>query len=174
MPTSDPNIFPPVIEGAIKLQPKSILDIGCGFGAYGYLLRQYLEVAQKRYTREEWKLKIDAVEAFKDYIGIIQKLVYDTIYVGDITEVIYKIKKYDIILLLGVIEHLDKKKGYKILDILKKRSKHLYISTPIYFRNQGAFMGNEYERHVSLWSENDFEGSKTLLKTERLLLVKYG
>jgi 2-polyprenyl-3-methyl-5-hydroxy-6-metoxy-1,4-benzoquinol methylase len=176
MPTSNPNIIPHIVNSIVKLQPKSILDVGCGFGAYGYLLRQYLDVAQKRYTKKDWKIKIDAVEIFPKYITPLQKLIYNNIFLNDIVKAAPRIsRKYDVILALGVIEHLKKKDGYKVLEILKdKTKKQLYISTPKFFRHQGAFLGNENERHVSLWTEHDFRGSKTLINDGRVLLIRYG
>ena len=49
------------------LQPRSILDVGCGFGKYGMLLREYLDVWHERYDKERWQVRIVGIEAFEQY-----------------------------------------------------------------------------------------------------------
>jgi hypothetical protein len=44
MPTSDVCNVPSILTVVGNLQPQSILDIGCGFGKYGMLMREYLEL----------------------------------------------------------------------------------------------------------------------------------
>ena len=39
------------INKIIQLQPKSVLDVGCGFGKWGYLCREYLDVFPGSPTR---------------------------------------------------------------------------------------------------------------------------
>jgi len=51
-----------------KLNPKSILDIGVGFGRWGILFREFLEVWGSNNYSGDWERVIDGVEIFPDYI----------------------------------------------------------------------------------------------------------
>ncbi len=38
-----------MIDWLVELQPRSVLDIGVGFGKWGFLAREYLDVNAERY-----------------------------------------------------------------------------------------------------------------------------
>ena len=44
MPSSRPNTIPTVIHLVKQFQPKSILDVGIGFGKWGHLFREYTDI----------------------------------------------------------------------------------------------------------------------------------
>ena len=67
MPQGDVYNIPWVIKLLSKIDPSSILDIGIGNGSYGFLIRQYLDIAKGRLSRDEWELMIDGIEVFPDY-----------------------------------------------------------------------------------------------------------
>jgi len=56
------------IELIRKINPESILDIGVGFGRWGFLFREFLEIWDDENYSGKWKRKIDGVEIFPDYI----------------------------------------------------------------------------------------------------------
>ena len=62
---------------------------------------------------------------------------------------------YDLVLFMDVIEHVKREKGLEML----KKARHWIVSTPNYVSGQGAMFGNEYEAHISEWSQNDFKKS---------------
>ena len=64
MPTSYFEAIPDLIAAVKAESPESVLDVGIGFGKYGLLLREVLDVAALRYRREDWHVRIDGVEAF--------------------------------------------------------------------------------------------------------------
>ncbi|HET7642950.1 MAG TPA: hypothetical protein VFK40_05540, partial [Nitrososphaeraceae archaeon] len=74
----------------IALKPFSFLDIGNGFGKYGVLSREYLELWD---GREEYKFRrrIDGIKFFENYIIPLHKFIYNNIYTENITELIKKI-----------------------------------------------------------------------------------
>ena len=41
MPTSQPYQLGAIMELVVRAQPKSVLDVGVGFGKYGYLVRSH-------------------------------------------------------------------------------------------------------------------------------------
>ena len=66
MPTSVPYCVPVIASIARQLRPKSVLDVGVGFGKYGYLFREYLDVwdmhSVRDYERRRWTTRIEGIE----------------------------------------------------------------------------------------------------------------
>jgi hypothetical protein len=60
----------------LKINPKSILDIGCGFGSFGVLCREYTDVVQGRIRRDTYKTYIEAVEIDPNYIILLKFIIY--------------------------------------------------------------------------------------------------
>ena len=52
MPTSWYQAIPSIMEQIEYQRPKSILDVGVGFGKYGLLIRDILEIPYKNYKKE--------------------------------------------------------------------------------------------------------------------------
>lgn len=157
MPTSYYQAIPHVMQHIQMEAPKSILDIGVGFGKYGVLCREVLEVAYGRYHRHQWQVRIDGVEAYKDYRNPIYEHVYDKVYYQDIRELVHQLPSYDVILLIDVIEHMPKEEGLLLVEqLLEHTTKVLLISTPLYPDPQGDYAKNSYERHCSRWAPLDF------------------
>ena len=68
-------------------------------------------------------------------------------------------KKFDLVLLYDVIEHLPKKKGFELLEKCEQlASKYVLLQTPNGFLEQGPEFGNEHQRHLSGWFPQDFAG----------------
>ena len=68
MPSSRANTIPTVIHLVRQLEPRSILDIGVGFGKWGHLFREYTDILQAehdppRYQRANWQVRIDGIAA---------------------------------------------------------------------------------------------------------------
>lgn len=156
MPTSDMRIIPFVVNEAFKLNPKSVLDVGCGFGKYGFLLREYLEITKERYLPRSWKVVIDALEIYKPYIQDWHGIFYDHVYTGDIRK--FALKDYDLILLCDVLEHLLWWDAKKALDRCLERSKWVILTMPNGFMHQNPVNGNRKEEHLSGFKPSDFSG----------------
>src|SRR5258705_7760837 len=162
MPSSRPNTIPTVIHLVRQLKPKSILDIGVGFGKWGHLFREYTDILAaehdaRRYRRRNWRVKIDGIEGHAAYLTPMHRYLYDTIHIGDATKLIRKLPSYDFIFLGDIIEHLEKDVGQDLLrNCIAKACKATAITTPKFETHQPDLCGNELERHRSLWSESDF------------------
>src|SRR6266568_4482900 len=96
MPSSRPNTVPTVIHLVRQLQPRSILDVGVGFGKWGHLFREYTDIQEAerdpaRYQRHNWQVKIDGIEGYSDYLTEMHRYLYNEIYTGDALEVMKKI-----------------------------------------------------------------------------------
>ena len=99
MPSSQYYHISKLMEMIISLNPKSVLDIGSGFGKFGVLCREYLELWDGR-QKYEFNRRIDGVEVFQEYISPLHRYVYDNIYNENILDIVQKLKiRYDLVLL---------------------------------------------------------------------------
>lgn len=140
MPTSFPANREPIVKIVKELNPKRILDIGIGWGVYGSMLRVALPDAV-----------IDGVEVW-DYETEMWKS-YNHIYRVDLTDFDYP--KYDVYLIIDVIEHLTKEDARKLLDKLTGK---IMISTPRDYPQDNQ--DNPFENHISKWVIEDFKNYK--------------
>lgn len=172
MPSSRPNTIPTVVHLIRQLKPASILDVGVGFGKWGHLFREYTDIVEAerepgRYFRQNWRVRIDGIEAFADYITDMHRFIYNNLYIGDATKLLPSLPTYDIIFFGDVIEHLAKAEGLQLLtEALQKARRAVIVTTPRYETGQGPLCGNELERHRSLWKAKDFEKlGRAIVKT---------
>ena len=150
MPTSDPNVISFILNKIMEFRPKSILDVGVGFGKWGVLCREYMEIWNNGvYKKDRWRTKIDGIEVFFGYRNPIYDFVYNTVIFDNLMRHIRKFKDYDLVLLIDVIEHLQKKDADKVMKEISKNNNHYIISTPNGLYHQGEVFGNSYERHLS-------------------------
>jgi hypothetical protein len=163
MPTSRPNAIPTVVHVVRQLDPESILDVGVGFGKWGLLFREYSDIRlsedePSRYHRAGWKVRIEGIEGFPDYLTPVHDYVYDRIHRGLAQDLVPGLGEYDVVHVGDMIEHLSKEDGIALLTaLLAKARKALIVSTPKYDTHQSEHYGNELERHRSVWSKRDFE-----------------
>jgi 2-polyprenyl-3-methyl-5-hydroxy-6-metoxy-1,4-benzoquinol methylase len=157
MPSSSRIFIPYVCKYIENNQPKSILDIGIGFGKYGFLAREYIDIAHQRYDKSTWTTIIDGIEIFPNYVKELQKIIYNNIYIGDVVEQLKLVNEYDLIIFIDVIEHLTKEKGFEALRIIQQKSKFAIVATPIRMQPQEPENGNEAERHITQWSKKDLK-----------------
>jgi hypothetical protein len=156
MPTSHFYQMNEIAELIFVKNPDSVLDIGVGFGKYGVLTREYLEVWNERYSRDQWKVRVDGIEAFKEYVSPLHNFIYDHIYIGNALSVLPGLDhQYDLILLIDVLEHFDRDEGLKLLKLCQQSAKGVIVSTPKKFLEQHDYFGNAFEIHRSHWNEND-------------------
>lgn len=164
MPVSNYTNIPIIMK---KVKPlgkvRSVLDIGCGFGKYGMLFREYLDIRLKRYVKEDWLTRIDAVEIFPEYITPMHNYIYNNVYTDNIISLQHILPSYDIILAIEIIEHIKRVYVPELLSTLSRISmKALFITTPAVRLAIGENPGwsNENETHVSFWT---FNGLKVIL-----------
>lgn len=158
MPTSHHSYISRVIEEVRKQKPTSILDIGVGFGKWGHLFREYLDVMKGRVFKKDWQLKLEGVEIFKPYIMGHQKYIYDKIHIGDIVDIIDNLGSYDLIFGSDFLEHLPKEKGLELLPKLRAHTDKLILVVPTgtaWLNSQGEMYGNKFEAHVSAWEKSE-------------------
>jgi len=159
MPVSRPQHLSYLSNIILEIKPKTILDIGVGFGLIGMIFRQYTDIWNGNYKKENWQTRIDGIEIFKDYIGDIQLNIYDKIHIGNALDVLPNLDKYDLIYAGDVLEHFTKEDGWKLVKLLREKGKNVIIVTPKVVSKQGAAFNNVYETHRSQWTEDDFPNS---------------
>jgi hypothetical protein len=156
MPTSFPQQISTIVRFIMHLNPKSILDIGVGFGKYGMLSREYLEVWGHESNYGRFTRRIDGIEAFPEYLTPLHKYVYDHIYPGNALKVVDTLEiSYDLVIMVDVLEHFSKKEGKALIAKLLKKHRGVLISTPKEFLEQHDTFENEFETHRSHWSCSD-------------------
>jgi len=146
-----------IMELIILTQPRSILDIGVGFGKYGFLCREYLELLDGREKLHDWRRVIDGIEIFAEYITPLQKSLYNHIYIGDALDILPTLRRrYDLILLIDIIEHFDYNDGQRLLELCQLRGRNIIVSTPKINMPQNAMFCNPYEAHKSFYKKEHF------------------
>ncbi len=157
MPSSYFEQIPIIIDILLRLRPSSILDLGVGFGKYGFLAREYLEVwGENKKVFGKFQLRIDGVEGFKDYITPCHNYIYDNIYIEDIVNFSKKqTASYDVVLMIDVLEHINKNDGISLIQNLTQKNRNVIIATPSKFHKQGASFSNPLEIHRSYWHKRE-------------------
>ena len=148
-----------MVDWIIKIQPKSVLDIGVGYGKWGFLCREYSDINAHHYHPETWQVRIDGIEAFPEYATPLYSYIYNDIHYGDIRDILPTLPDYDLVIIGDVIEHFTKEDGKQLLSQLRKKSRYILLSSPTVFFTQEMF-DNDYETHRSLWTVHDFGNFK--------------
>lgn len=161
MGTSYAEQIPQIIHVVQQLRPQSVLDVGKGFGKYGMLLHEYvgLDISRRiepsRSLKEQSRLNIDAVEVDADLLMPHLEHFYRHVYRGDVAAIQEELPRYDLVLMVDVIEHIPKATGERLLRYWLERNEPVLVSTPVAFFEQHLFQ-SPHEEHVSHWAASDF------------------
>lgn len=156
MPTSDVHNIVPILTVIQQLEPRSVLDVGCGFGKYGVLLREYLDVWHKRLGADQWQVRLEGIDAFAPYRNPIWDYVYQKVHIGEAQELLPDLPDFDVILIADVIEHLERRQAVELVERCLEKCRALIVSTPKDFYPQQDTNHNPYETHQILWTGSDF------------------
>lgn len=149
----------PALMGILDLMSSvdSVLDVGCGFGKYGYLLREHLDIRKGNILPHQWSVKIDAVDKAENLSEIVQHSVYNEVYNRNIKDLLPELGRYDLILLADVIEYLEKDLARKLLSVLFES--HCNKAMSISFAPNKAYKKYpEQVMPISQWKQDDFIG----------------
>jgi hypothetical protein len=145
-----------VADYTARLMPdcELALDIGCGSHSHLSAFRP--------------KIVTIGMDAFPEAIQLARRRKLHDHYIqadilepdfGEVLERVNAIGRVDLVSLYGVIEHLPKSKGYEILERCEQlTAKYVILETPNGFLEQGPEFGNQFQRHLSGWYIQDFEG----------------
>ena len=176
MPVSTSIHLSHCLRWIVQLNPASVLDVGCGFGQWGFLSREYLDVFQGRVQPNEWNVRIDGIEVFEPYIQAHQRALYTSIDIADIREAVSNVDTHELIIAGDVIEHLDKDEGEDVVaQLYEKATRALLVAIPI---GEGwdhpEQHGNPGELHRSMWHVEDFEPYPSVQEMFQLPCGSYG
>lgn len=176
MPVSTSVHISHCLHHIITLGPRSVLDIGCGFGLWGFLCREHLDVANERVYPDKWQVRIDGIELFEPYIQTHQRALYNNIRIADVREAVKDIDEYELIIAGDVIEHLHKDDALTVIDALyAKATRALLINIPIGDGwDHPENHGNPGELHRSQWCVVDFAPYPTSHRLFELPCGQYG
>jgi len=141
-----------IIRNAMGGDVKTVLDLGCGEGNF-----------MKDIARDEnWR--ITGVELYTPSLEKAVKTgVYEKVIKGDVIKLPKTIsqKKYDIVFVSQVVEHLKKSDGKKALELWQKLAvKKLIVSTPVGFIEfdpiEESHEKNPLQKHQSGWQPEEF------------------
>jgi SAM-dependent methyltransferase len=143
MPTSEHWQIPRIVDVLVRERPRTVLDVGAGYGKFGLLAREYAGAA-----------RVDAVDAVPPRFQV-----YDHVYLGDLRSIESLLPsdptRYDLALFIDAIEHLEKDVAWKVLEVLTRRARRVLVTTPWGFRPQ-EIPGMPYETHRSGWFPWEF------------------
>ena len=155
MPSSYPESIPNIIQVlAVELKPNSVIDIGPGRGKYGLMMREYFPPENEGKGGWPHIKKIDCLEIFEPYITDVHRAVYDNVFIGNALD--FEFGGYDLYMMIDVVEHWPKEDALALIERCTQKGKVL-VSIPKNVGEQGAHYGNEWERHVSSWTPDDFK-----------------
>jgi SAM-dependent methyltransferase len=155
--------FLDVVLGFIPTNVKSVLDVGCGRGIVGAIVKIYRS-----------PIRIVGLDIFDPYLDFCRSLnIYSEIMKYDLrnTPLPFNDNEFDVAVALEVIEHLPKSYGYKLLSELERVGRRVIISTPKYFQRQPCYDGNPFQQHVSRWYSRDFRQLGYTVRGVGLMLI---
>ena len=164
MPFSHSSQLSAIVGFIEHLQPASILDVGVGMGQYGFLARNSLENVHLFHIegdrahlrpKDEWRVRIDGIEAFRGYLTPVHDYAYNNITIGDALKTLPAIedRAYDLVLGIDILEHFTEQDGLVFLAELKRIARRAaLVSTPKDFHEQEV-EANPYENHRSHWTD---------------------
>lgn len=181
MPTSEIEAVGDIVSIVRDLKPESIMEIGPGFGKYGHLFREYLDLENdacheietnpetetiqqtgkgRKITESSrgvyrFPTRIDCCEAFGDYITPLHEYIYDEIRIGDCRET--EISGYDLVTMIDVLEHLTLNDAATLIGRLIDGNGVVLVSVPAATEEQPDSFGNPFEIHKSQLGLSFFE-----------------
>lgn len=129
------------------LEMESVLDVGCGSNS------PLAKISKKFHSV--------GIDAFEPSIKKSKKAkIHDDYKLGDVLRMnkYFKKKSFDAVIALDIIEHLEKKDGFALLEQMESLArKKVILMTPHGFINQHPIEKNPYQVHKSGWFINEFK-----------------
>ncbi len=126
----------------------SILDVGCGQGFPMKMIKNRMKVK-----------KSIGVDLFRPYIEIGKKSkIHDQYVIADVRNIKFKERSFDVVLALQILEHLNKKEAWQLLDKIEKiAKKQVIIATPVGKMYHPPVDNNKLQLHKSAFYPEEFE-----------------
>jgi len=147
--TLDPIVLPLIVG-------HSILDVACGLGRWGYLLRTNFWCTRHGGDSEE--PQVIGVDLFQPILSKVKyHRIYDEVLRCHVSYLPFKDRSFDTVLASEIIEHLEYSEGMLLLNEVERIARRAVIlTTPNLLRKRGGLDTREgfnpYERHITRWS----------------------
>ena len=141
--------FLDIVLKFVPLKAKSILDIGCGRGIVGAIVKIYRDPP-----------KLVGLDIYDPYISFCRNLgIYSAIVKHNLQAFPYPFQRneFDVVIGLEVIEHLPKSLTSRMLCELERIAPRVIISTPNFFFKQPLYDDDPFQNHLSRLSIQDFK-----------------
>lgn len=132
------------------LTKKVVLDCGCGYGIWGYLVR-----AEKN-ANNAYLVGFDLHKPYMKYCKFHR--VYDDVILADARYLPFRRKSIDVVMAAEIVEHLEQEDGEIFLDRVDELCRGVaIISTPNGPAPEGHLVNESpLELHRSVWGVSDF------------------
>jgi SAM-dependent methyltransferase len=139
-----------VVIRKMALKDKVVLEVACGYGIWGHLLRAMVENGGNQ-------CYLVGCDIWKPYLAETEKYSpYDDLVKCDARFLPFRTDSIDFALAFEVLEHMSKNDGRQFLFRLREIGKKVLVSTPAGYFPQGKLRDNDFEEHRSGWTEPDF------------------
>lgn len=150
--STSPLIFDPLVVQ--NLEGTSFLDVGCGHGKWGYLLKKY------RWNKIN-PIEVTGVDLFAPHIHTLEKeSTYNHLLIASATQLPFPDKSFDSAVACEILEHLDQPEGGRLISELKRVCRLSFVVTTPNFpciRGGGetldGFNAFEAHKHNFLYKE---------------------
>ncbi len=156
MPISSWQAISDITAEIVRINPKSVLDLGVGFGLYGAICRNYLDAMHGRCSSDKWEAEIIGYEGHSAYQNAAWYL-YDKVHTADFSQFSQFGDSFDLVLMIDSLEHLAPSEWKHFLDMLVYNNRNVIVSVPNGVMEQGAAHGNELERHRTTFYGPEFD-----------------
>jgi ubiquinone/menaquinone biosynthesis C-methylase UbiE len=152
----------PLIDGY------TILDVGCGWGKWGSLIRTCWYRTNKGTGNTLPKLLVGADLFLPSLKRVKSHKIYDDVVLCHAAFLPFKENVVDVVLAIEMLEHIEKSDGTNVLTELERTSNNtVIVSTPHISPYREGTMGpegfNKYDAHISKWRAKDFRSRNYLV-----------
>ena len=149
------KLVPLVMSRVPAVKDQMILDVACGYGKWGYLIK--IDKILFR-TMGEGSTLIGC-DIFLPYLKFVKRhSVYDDVIQCDVAHLPIRNRMFDTVLALELIEHLPKHVVAKLFRELERVCrKRVILSTPNRYSSQEEIHNNPYEVHRSSHNAKEFK-----------------
>jgi ubiquinone/menaquinone biosynthesis C-methylase UbiE len=146
----------PLIDGY------TILDVACGWGKWGHLIRTswYRTIRGKGNTQPKLLIGVDLF--LPSLRRVKQQKIYDDLVLCNCTNLPFRNKSFDVVLSIEIIEHITKPQGKLLLQEIERITQNtVIVSTPNKPKEREGTESpegfNPYDAHVSSWNAQEFQ-----------------
>lgn len=130
-----------IILGHIPLDTESLIDVGSGYGIFGYILSRARSIKSL--------ISVEPFDYETTHYDSQNRMTWQKFYQMNPDQV-------DVIVSTEMIEHLSKEDAILFLQQAKKKARKVVIATPYTFEEQTSYDDNNYQIHRCLVTPADF------------------